>query len=85
MMTTSKILAETAMYKLIVETLKSQATLTGFENVYAVVNKETDVTEGRVANLADALGYMHSIQMAYDNIIKAAAIGAPETPASDLN
>jgi hypothetical protein len=68
-----KILAETLMYKIIIERVKSQLTLDGTDDIYAITNKETGVVEGRGATLPDALGFMHSVQLGYDNITKQAA------------
>lgn len=69
---TSKVLAETPLYKVVVERVKSQLTLDGTDEIYAITNKETGVVEGRGATLPDALGFMHSVQIGYENIIKQA-------------
>jgi len=71
--TTSKVLAETALYKIVIEKVKSQLTLDGMDDIYAIINKETGVVEGRGATLPDALGFMHSVQIGYERIIKEAA------------
>jgi hypothetical protein len=76
----TKIVAETATYKVTVETVKSSVTLIGSDDVYAIVNKETGVVEGRAGNLPDALGYLHNIQNGYEAILANAA-GTPNTPA----
>jgi len=69
---TNKTLAETNMYLIRVEQVKSQITASGWDGMYCIVNKETDVVEGRAGTLADALGHMYSIQMGYDNITRQA-------------
>lgn len=70
---TSKVLAETGLYRIVVERVKSQLTIDGTDEIYAIVNKETGVVEGRGATLPDALGFMHSVQIGYDNITKQVA------------
>ena len=72
-MTTSKVWGETPMYRIVVEKVKSQLTLDGMDDIYAIVNKETGVVEGRGATLPDALGFMHSVQIGYERILKEAA------------
>jgi hypothetical protein len=72
MTTSSKVLAETPLYKITIEQVKSQLTLNGTDEIYAITNKETGVVEGRGATLPDALGFMHSVQIGYENIIKQA-------------
>lgn len=72
-MTESKHLAETFNYAIRVEKVKSQLTLDGMDDIYAIFNKETGVVEGRGATLPDALGFMHSVQMGYDSITKQVA------------
>lgn len=67
-----KVLAETSLYKVVIERVKSQLTLNGMDDVYAVVNKETGVVEGRSATLPEALGFLHGVQGHYEAVIKAA-------------
>ena len=81
LMTSDKVLAETAMYCIKTETVKSNITLTGTDELYTIVNKETGVVEGRAGNLPDALGYMHNVQLGYDNITKQATQIPDETNA----
>jgi hypothetical protein len=76
-----RVLAETATYKIVTETVKSQITITGLDEVYSVVNKETDVVEGRAATLPDALGYMHNVQSGYDTLTK--QLAQAEAPTSE--
>jgi len=71
-MTSDRVLAETATYCIRTETVKSTITLSGLDEIYTIVNKETGVVEGRAGNLPDALGYMHNVQLGYDNITKQA-------------
>jgi hypothetical protein len=71
--TYKKVLAEERCYKIIVESVKSQLTLNGMDDLYAIVNKETGVVEGRGATLPDALSFMHSVQAGYDNVLRQAA------------
>jgi hypothetical protein len=73
--TTSKLLAETMLYAIRLEKVKSQLTLDGMDEIYAIFNKETGVVEGRGATLPDALGFMHSVQIGYDNIMKQVTSG----------
>lgn len=71
--TTNRIIAEHGLYKIVVEKVKSQLTLDGTDEVYAIENKETGVVEGRGATLPEALSFMHQLQLGYDNITKQAA------------
>lgn len=71
-MTSRKVLAETVTYYVTTETVKSPMTLSGEDDVYAVVNKETGVVEGRTATLPEAMNYMSNVQTSYDTMSKKA-------------
>jgi hypothetical protein len=70
MMTNNRVLAETALYVIKTEVVKSTLTLTGIDEVYVIINKDTHVVEGRAGCLPDALGHMNGLQLAYDNITR---------------
>lgn len=72
-MTSKKVIAEHGLYIIQVEKVKSQMTLDGTDDIYAVINKDTGVVEGRGATLPDALGFMYSVQLSYENLLKQAA------------
>jgi hypothetical protein len=65
-LTKSKFLAETATYAIVIERVNSALALSGKDNCYSILNKETGVVEGRFGTLPEAMNYMSNVQEAYN-------------------